>query len=176
MGKAVLAVIDVQKDFISGSLGTAEAQAMLPALLEKVRSFDGKIYLTQDTHGDDYESTQEGRLLPVVHCVAGTDGWAFPQELEQLRQERGLPVFEKSTFASLSLAETLKSQYEKGELDSLEIVGLCTDICVVSNALLCKAQMPELPIRVDASCCAGVTPQKHQAALEVMRSCQILVE
>lgn len=171
-----LVVIDVQNDFVTGSLGTAEAVEMLPRLLEKMRSFEGAILMTQDTHGADYLSTQEGRMLPVEHCIEGTAGWRFPAEVEALRESRGARVYEKPTFGSTRLVSELKRLYDGAELESVELVGLCTDICVISNALMIKAAMPELPVYVDPACCAGVTPEKHEAALEVMRSCQCILK
>lgn len=171
-----LVVIDVQNDFVTGSLGTAEAVEMLPRLLEKMGSFEGAILMTQDTHGADYLSTQEGRMLPVEHCIEGTEGWRFPAEVEALRESRGARVYEKPTFGSTRLVSELKRLYDGAELESVELVGLCTDICVISNALMIKAAMPELPVYVDPACCAGVTPEKHEAALEVMRSCQCIME
>lgn len=171
-----LVVIDVQNDFVTGSLGTAEAVEMLPRLLEKMRSSEGAILMTQDTHGADYLSTQEGRMLPVEHCIEGTEGWRFPAEVEALRESRGARVYEKPTFGSTRLVSELKRLYDGAELESVELVGLCTDICVISNALMIKAAMPELPVYVDPACCAGVTPEKHEAALEVMRSCQCIME
>lgn len=171
-----LVVIDVQNDFVSGSLGSPEAVEMLPRLLEKIRGFEGAILMTQDTHGDDYPDTQEGRMLPVMHCVRGTDGWRFPEEVEALRESLGARVYEKSAFGSTRLVVDLKRLYDEEELESVELVGLCTDICVISNALMIKSAMPELPVYVDPACCAGVTPEKHVAALEVMRSCQIILK
>ena len=171
-----LVVIDVQNDFVTGSLGTAEAVEMLPRLLEKMGSFEGAILMTQDTHGADYLSTQEGRMLPVEHCIEGTEGWRFPAEVEALRESRGARVYEKPTFGSTRLVSELKRLYDGAELESVELVGLCTDICVISNALMIKAAMPELPVYVDPSCCAGVTPEKHRAALEVMSSCQCILK
>lgn len=156
--KKNLVVIDVQNDFVTGSLGTKEAQAMLPRLIEKVKAFDGEILMTRDTHEANYMETQEGRMLPVPHCIRGTEGWALVPELEAIRVEQNLKVYDKPCFGSL------------------ELVGICTDICVVSNALMLKSTMPELPMYVDAECCAGVTPEKHEAALEVMRSCQVNVK
>ena len=125
-----------------------------------------------DTHGADYLQTQEGRFLPVEHCIRRTEGWQLSPELAPMLIRAR--VFEKPTFGSVQLAEELKALSETEELE-LELVGLCTDICVISNALLLKAFLPEVRITVDASCCAGVTPQKHLAALETMRSCQIAV-
>lgn len=171
-----LVVIDVQNDFVSGSLGTPEAQAMLPRLEEKLRGFEGCVWMTLDTHGADYMDTQEGKHLPVPHCVRETEGWQLAGELGKLAESFGAGIVEKPTFGSEELVASLKALYEAGELESIELVGLCTDICVVSNALMLKAAMPELPMSVDSACCAGVTPQKHKAALEVMRSCQIAVK
>ena len=174
--KKKLIVIDVQNDFVTGSLGTKEAQAMLPHLIEKVKNYDGEILMTRDTHGTDYMETQEGKHLPVPHCILGTEGWELTAELETIRKERDIKVYNKPCFGSLDLVADLKAAYEQGELDSVELIGICTDICVVSNALMIKSTMPELPMCVDASCCAGVTPEKHAAALEVMRSCQVIVK
>ena len=174
--KKKLIVIDVQNDFVTESLGTKEAQAMLPRLLEKVKAFDGEILMTRDTHEADYMETQEGRMLPVPHCIRGTEGWALVPELEAIRVEKNLKVYDKPCFGSLELVADMKAAYERGELASLELVGICTDICVVSNALLIKAFLPETPVFVDSACAAGVTREKHEAALETMRSCQIVVK
>lgn len=176
MAKKILLVIDVQNDFVDGALGTKEAQAMLPTLLDKVRSFDGDIIYTKDTHPENYLETQEGKNLPVPHCIKGTKGWELVPALAELQQKSGSKVYEKPTFGSVMLAHELHQRYVTGEIASIELVGLCTDICVISNALLLKAAMPELPITIDPDCCAGVTPEKHAAALEVMKSCQIGVE
>ena len=171
-----LVVVDVQNDFVTGALGTAEARAMLPGLVEKLRGFEGAVYFTLDTHDAGYMQTQEGRKLPVPHCVKGTPGWQLAPEVEAVRQSLGAKAVEKPTFGSEALVEELKALYESGGLESVELVGLCTDICVVSNALLFKAAMPELPISVDAACCAGVSPASHEAALTVMECCQIEVK
>lgn len=171
-----LVVIDMQNDFVDGALGTKEAQMMVPHLLEKVKNFDGDLFFTKDTHPQNYAETQEGHLLPVAHCIKGTHGWDLIPELEKLVKERHAPIFEKPTFGSVDLVKELKKRYDAGQLESVEFVGLCTDICVISNALLVKAEMPELPIYCDESCCAGVTPEKHQAAIEVMKSCQVLMK
>lgn len=175
MKKKILIIVDVQNDFVSGALGTKEAEKMMPDLINKARSFSGEILMTKDTHFDDYMITQEGKNLPVVHCVKGTQGWNLPDELEEIRQNKQIKVYEKGAFGSVQLAEDLKRQYEANEIESIELVGICTDICVVSNALLLKAFMPEIPVFVDADCCAGVTPEKHNEALSVMESCQITV-
>lgn len=169
----ILVVIDMQNDFIDGVLGTSEAEAIVDNVKDKIRSYSGGcIYATMDTHGDDYMNTQEGKYLPVRHCIRSSHGWQIRQDIAELLSEA--VIIEKPTFGSTELAEILKAVSETEEIE-LELVGLCTDICVVSNALLLKASMPEVSISVDASCCAGVTPEKHRAALETMRSCQINV-
>ena len=171
--RKMLIVIDMQNDFIDGALGTKEAQAIVGAVKEKIRSYPAEdVIATMDTHRPDYMDTQEGKNLPVMHCIRGTDGWQIRPEIARLLG--AAKIYEKPTFGSMDLASDLKDLSGKEELE-LELVGLCTDICVVSNALLLKAAMPEVKISVDASCCAGVTPEKHQAALETMRSCQIHV-
>lgn len=171
----VLVVIDVQNDFVTGALGTPEAQAMLPALLDKVEHFDGEVWFTQDTHDPNYLETQEGKNLPVEHCIKGTHGWNLVSELEDFikQSNKEVRLFRKPTFGSTALVDDLYQLYQAGELECVDLVGICTDICVVSNALLIKAYMPELPIAVDARCCAGVTHEKHAAALETMASCQV---
>lgn len=176
MGKKLLIVVDMQKDFVDGSLGTAKAWEIVDRVVEKVVNFDGDVVFTRDTHGENYMETQEGKLLPVVHCVKGTPGWELIPALEEIRKVRGLKCYDKPAFGCTALAEDIKKMYGKQELESVELIGLCTDICVVSNALLIKAFVPELPVSVDSACCAGVTPTKHEAALETMRSCQILVK
>ena len=173
--KKVLVVVDMQKDFVDGALGTKEAAAIVDAVVEKVKNFDGEVIFTRDTHFENYMETQEGKNLPVVHCIKDTEGWEIVPQLKGLCEEKGCKCYDKPTFGSKALAEYLTCMYEAGELESVELVGLCTDICVVSNALMIKAFMPELPMYLDSSCCAGVTPEKHEAALETMRSCQILV-
>lgn len=174
MSQRVLVVIDMQNDFITGSLGTKEAQAIVEKVCEKIRGFDGEVLFTLDTHGPDYLETQEGRLLPVAHCIKGTPGWELEPRVKALC--RTTPI-EKPTFGSTGLADVLQAKHiYGGGLDEVVFVGLCTDICVVSNALLVKARLPEVPLTVDASCCAGVTPEAHQHALAVLRSCLVNVE
>ena len=171
--RKILVVVDMQNDFIDGSLGTKGALAIVENVKDKIRSYRAEdIIVTMDTHTEDYMNTQEGRNLPVVHCVRGTNGWAIREDIADLLE--GAAVYEKPTFGSTQLAADLKALSEKEEIE-LELIGLCTDICVVSNALLLKASMPEVKISVDSACCAGVTPEKHAAALETMRSCQINV-
>lgn len=175
MAKRYLIVVDMQKDFVNGALGTKEAEAIVPAVLEKVHSFDGDIIFTKDTHFEDYMSTSEGRQLPVEHCIKGTDGWRLIEELEKYCAANGNAVYEKITFGCKELALDMYEKSEAEQIASIELIGLCTDICVVSNALLLKAFLPEVEISVDAKCCAGVTPQAHQAALQTMASCQIRI-
>ena len=171
--RKILIVVDMQRDFIDMALGTKEAAAIVDAVKEKIGAYPpDSIFVTMDTHGGDYLQTQEGRFLPVEHCIRRTEGWQLSPELAPMLIRAR--VFEKPTFGSVQLAEELKALSETEELE-LELVGLCTDICVISNALLLKAFLPEVRITVDASCCAGVTPQKHLAALETMRSCQVAV-
>ena len=171
--RKILIVIDMQNDFIDGALGTGEAVAIVGAVKEKIRSYpSGDVMATMDTHGENYLETQEGRMLPVVHCIRGTEGWKIRADVAALLGDAR--IFKKPSFGSMRLAEVLKKLSREEEIE-LELIGLCTDICVVSNALLLKAAMPEVRISVDASCCAGVTPEKHRAALETMRSCQICV-
>ncbi len=169
----ILVVVDMQNDFVTGVLGTKEAQEIVPNVVEKIKNFDGEVIFTRDTHGKDYMSTQEGKNLPVEHCIKGTKGWDIIPELAPYVKGK---VFDKYTFGSVELAEYIKSEAEKrnGEL-KVELVGVCTDICVVSNALLIKAFNREIPVSVDSSCCAGVTVSAHEAALNTMKSCQVCV-
>ena len=171
----ILVVVDMQNDFIDGALGTKEAVAIVPAVLKKIKEFQGKVIFTLDTHPEDYMNTQEGKNLPVRHCIKGTDGWKLPEEIDRLRSEKNADVYEKPTFGSNKLASDLEELNKTEKIESIELIGLCTDICVVSNALMIKAFLPEVEISVDESCMAGVTPEKHEAALETMRSCQIKV-
>lgn len=174
----VLVVIDMQKDFVDGALGSPEAQAIVPNVAAKVREYaemgDSLIVYTRDTHFADYMDTREGRYLPVPHCIFETEGWEIVPEV--LNYASAVVTFNKETFGYSAIAEEI-SYIVNGEMDqeieSIEVCGLCTDICVVSNALILKANFPEIPFMVDSACCAGVTPEKHEAALEVMRSCQI---
>lgn len=173
MGHRYLIVVDMQNDFVDGALGTPEAQAIVDRCRDKARDFDGRLVFTQDTHDASYLSTQEGANLPVEHCIKGTPGWDIIDPLAEVCATRSALVFEKGTFGSLELAEHLKGVHASEPIESVELVGLCTDICVVSNALLVKAALPEVPVSVDASCCAGVTPESHEAALATMQSCQV---
>ena len=172
--RKILIVIDMQNDFIDAALGTKEAVGIVEAVKEKIRSYPAAdVIATMDTHSDNYMNTQEGKYLPVPHCIKGSDGWQIRPDIAELLS--GAKIYEKPTFGSTAMAADLKEISEKEEIE-LELIGLCTDICVVSNALLLKATMPEVKISVDPACCAGVTPEKHLAALETMRSCQIQVK
>lgn len=165
-----IVVVDMQNDFIDGSLGTKEAQEMLPRLKDKLKKVvengSAELVFTMDTHGKDYLNTQEGKKLPVEHCIKGTQGWEISPELGEF-VAKAKAVVEKPTFGSMELIKHLKAA------DEVELVGLCTDICVISNALLIKAAYPEMKVSVDAQCCAGVTPESHANALEAMKMCQV---
>lgn len=170
-----LVVIDMQNDFISGSLGTKEAQAVVPRVREYLEQWiaekKGSVYFTRDTHHEDYAHTQEGRNLPVAHCIEGSPGWEICEELQPYTED--VPVFDKPTFGCQDLAEYLQESGE--EPDEIVLVGVCTDICVISNAMVLKAFFPETVITVVEKCCAGVTQESHKRALEAMKACQIQV-
>ena len=169
----ILLVIDMQNDFIDGALGTPEAVKIIDAVKEKIRSYPAEnVIATMDTHGENYMETQEGKNLPVPHCIRGTDGWQIRPELEELRVTE--PI-DKGTFGSDELGKILRDLNDEDPIGTITVIGLCTDICVISNALLAKAFLPEVPIEVDASCCAGVTPESHENALKAMASCQIRI-
>ena len=170
--KRFLVAVDLQKDFVDGALCTNEAQAIVPNAVKKIKSFDGKIFVTFDTHSENYLSTAEGKKLPVTHCVKGTDGWQLNEDIQKALDGKDYISVEKPTFGLVDLPGLIEKE-ANGEEFEIELIGLCTDICVVSNALLLKANFPEAPIAVDSSCCAGVTPQAHKSALDTMKSCQI---
>ena len=170
--KKILIVVDMQNDFIDGALGTKEAVAIVPKVEEKIRNFDGEVFFTRDTHETYYLETQEGKNLPVKHCIRDTEGWQIRKELDALRKTE--PI-DKETFGSTDLVGELVTLNEDQGIGSITLVGLCTDICVISNALLLKAYLPEVPVLVEASCCAGVTPQSHENALKAMEACQIRI-
>ncbi len=174
MDNRFLVVVDMQNDFIDGSLGTAEAQAIVPAAAERIRQCRAAgwdVIATLDTHEENYLDTAEGRKLPVRHCIRGTDGWRLNPEIEAALGDAAR--LEKPTFGSVRLPEAIRARARDGEPMEIEVIGLCTDICVVSNALLLKAHFPEAAIAVRRACCAGVTPARHDAGLETMASCQI---
>ena len=173
--KHFLIVVDMQKDFVDGALGTPEAVAIVPAVCEKIRSFDGEIIVTYDTHPDNYLDTAEGKKLPVTHCVEGTDGWQLDANVAAALAEREWMAVKKPTFGSTDLPFLIHSIAGEEDFD-ITLIGLCTDICVVSNALLLKAHFPEVSIAVEGALCAGVTPATHAAALQTMTMCQIDVK
>lgn len=167
--KKLLVVVDMQKDFIDGALGTPEAQAILPSVIEKIAAFEGDVVYTRDTHTGTYMESAEGKKLPVVHCVKETPGWAIHPEVEKAGEGKTAAVIDKPTFGSTELGDFA----EKGRYDAIELIGLCTDICVISNALLLKSRLWETPIAVWKDCCAGVTPASHENALSAMAMCQV---
>lgn len=170
----VLFVIDVQNDFITGPLGTKEAQAAIPNIVNKIREFDGYVAVTLDTHYDDYPKTLEGKKLPIPHCKIGTTGRDLPNDVwEAIKCKKECATYSKDTFGTFKYIDDLNFINKKEPIEKIEIVGFCTDICVISNALILRAAFPNIPIEVDAKCCAGVTPELHEAALKVMKSCQI---
>lgn len=171
----ILIIVDMQNDFISGSLGTPEAEKIVNKAVEIIQAHEGPILLTLDTHGMDYLQTAEGRALPVPHCVKGTHGHSLHPQIAALKKIEGAKMFEKTTFGSTALAAYLKEYAATHPVEEIAFLGICTDICVVSNALLVKAALPEIAIVVHSSACAGVTPAKHTAALETMGSCQIAI-
>ena len=167
----ILIVVDMQNDFIDGALGTKEAEKIVANVKEKIdtyRSNNDEVIFTRDTHFDDYLETQEGKNLPVKHCIKDTFGWQISDKLDVADSV----VIDKPTFGSTKLMEYLLS---KQNISEIQLVGLCTDICVISNAFLLKAALPEVLISVDSRCCAGVTPESHNRALESMKTCQIMV-
>lgn len=164
----VLIVVDMQNDFIDGALGSPEAVAIVEKVRKKVESFEGEVIFTQDTHYEEYLSTQEGKKLPVLHCIKDTKGWKICDELETLAENR----ITKETFGCLVLPEYILDCFGE-EPEEIQLVGLCTDICVISNAMIVKTAFPEIPVIVDSACCAGVTPESHENALSAMKAVQI---
>lgn len=167
----VLVVIDMQNDFIDGAMGNSEAVAIVPRVAAKIaayREMGAPIVFTRDTHGEDYLSTREGRNLPVVHCVKDTEGWQISEQLDTT----DALIVDKGAYGSVDLPEVIAGL---SDVTGIEMVGVCTDVCVISNAIILKAAFPEWPLVVDASCCAGVTPQSHQTALDAMKMCHVTV-
>ncbi len=163
----ILVVVDMQNDFIDGALGSSEAVAIVPYVKALIENFDGKVFFTRDTHFENYLDTQEGKKLPVMHCIKGSYGWQISEELDRLRVAE--PV-DKLTFGSRELAEVISNE---NNVEEVVFVGLCTDICVISNVMTLKAFCPEIPIKVDARGCAGVTIESHNTALAAMKMCQV---
>lgn len=170
--KHLLIVVDIQKDFVDGALGTPEAVAMVENAAKKIREFDGGIFVTYDTHFENYMDTAEGAKLPVPHCIKGTAGWELHTSVAEALARKKYTAVEKLTFGSVELPKLVKEAVGDEDFD-ITLIGLCTDICVVSNALILKAGFPEKEIYVDAACCAGVTADTHKAALATMKMCQI---
>lgn len=166
----VLVVIDMQNDFIDQALGTKEAVGIVENVAKKIKEFDGPVIYTKDTHRENYLDTQEGKNLPVSHCIKGSEGWQISSALPVAEDA---VIFEKPTFGSKELGQYLADMAKDEDIEEIEVIGLCTDICVISNALLIKAFLPEVKITVDSACCAGVTPKSHENALEAMKMCQI---
>ena len=169
----MLVVVDMQNDFIDGALRTKEAVAIVPKVVDKIKNYKGQVLYTRDSHDEDYLQTQEGKNLPVEHCIYGTEGWQLHPDIDALAKENNSLIFDKPTFGSMGLAGCLNGIEKVAHIDEIELVGLCTDICVISNALLLKAVLPETKIIVDSACCAGVTPESHENALESMAACQV---
>lgn len=170
--KKVLVVVDIQNDFVDGALGTPEAVAIVDAAAEKIKNFDGDIFVTYDTHFEDYMDTLEGKKLPVPHCIKGTNGWELNPKIAEALKGKNYKTIEKITFGSVDLPQLVKEKIGNQKAE-ITLIGLCTDICVVSNALLLKANILDSEIFVDSACCAGVTRDTHNAALDTMRCCQI---
>ena len=170
--KKFLIVVDMQKDFVDGALGSGEAVKIVPAVVDKINGFDGEIFATFDTHYENYMNTSEGKKLPVPHCIKGTTGWELDAAVKAALDKKGFTAVEKLTFGSTELPGLI-GERAAGEEFSIELIGLCTDICVISNALVLKANFPECEISVDPACCAGVSVETHNAALAAMRCCQI---
>lgn len=169
--RKILVVVDMQKDFVDGALGSSEAVAIVDNVVKKINEFDGEIIVTYDTHQDNYMGTREGKYLPVPHCIKDTNGWQLNDKVQEALDAKEYITIRKPTFGSTRLVEMLNDCDQKNT--EVTLIGLCTDICVVSNAMLLKAFYPEMDITVDASCCAGVTPSSHDAALTTMKMCQI---
>ena len=176
MKQKYLLVVDVQNDFVTGSLGSEDAQAVLENICRKVENFDGVVLFTRDTHQADYLETQEGTYLPVEHCIEGTEGWELVDRLKNYARLHDSVIYDKPAFGNINMGSDIKSLYKLNDIESIELIGLDTDICVISNALIIKASAPELPVYVDSSCCAGSTRERHNEAIDIMRSCQVIIE
>ena len=171
--RKILVVVDMQQDFTYGALRNEDAIGIIPKVAEKIAAYDGELIFTYDTHGADYMSTQEGRKLPVPHCIEGTEGWELVDKVDKLRQAKSCKCCKKETFGCMQLAADIAKMHAEMAIDEIELIGICTDICVISNAMLIKAAAPDVTVKVDASCCAGVTRESHETALKAMAGCQI---
>ncbi len=170
--KHFLIVVDIQNDFVDGALGTKEAEGIIDAACQKIKDFDGEIFVTFDTHFEDYMKTAEGKKLPVEHCIKGTDGWQLNDKIQKALSGKKYTAVEKLTFGSVELPDLIRKSASDSDFD-ITLIGLCTDICVVSNALILKANFYDKNIIVDKNCCAGVTVESHNSALTTMQMCQI---
>jgi nicotinamidase-related amidase len=169
----ILIVVDMQNDFVSGSLATKEAKAIVPRVVDKINNFDGEVIYTRDTHFDNYLNTSEGKKLPIEHCIKDSFGWEIVSPVKERVGDS--KIIDKPSFGSTELPKIVKIINNSGNIDSITLIGLCTDICVLSNALILKAAFPETEIIVDASCCAGTTVQNHNTALNALVPCQVEV-
>ncbi len=174
----LLVVVDLQNDFIDGALGTGEAVSIVENAIAKIKSYEAggeTVIFTMDTHSDNYLETQEGKNLPVKHCIAGTKGWQINDQIMNAVDLNQYKIYKKITFGSSELAKDLLNGVYDG-ISQVELIGICTDICVITNAMLFKTLLPEVPVIVDAACCAGVTPESHANALKAMKMCQITIQ
>lgn len=174
--KRILVVVDMQNDFLTGTLGSKEAEQVIQSVVDKINKYkneNGTVILTRDTHDSHYLDTQEGKFLPVMHCIKDTMGWEIADQIKEVI-DNNMMIIDKPTFGSMELASEIKNISENESVE-VELVGVCTDICVVSNALILKAVLPEVVVKVDATCCAGVTYSKHKSALETLKSCQVTI-
>lgn len=171
----LLIAVDMQNDFIDGALGTKEAEGIVSKVVDYIKSFDGKVIYTRDTHPDNYLQTLEGDHLPVEHCIKGTDGWQIREEIAKLIKDDN-DIIDKPSFGSMELAKRLQDMDKEEKIDSITLIGICTDICVISNALIAKAALPEVEVKVKSELCAGVSPKSHNNALDAMKVCHIVVE
>ena len=172
--KKFLVIVDMQKDFVDGALGTKEAVSIVENVVNKINTFEGDLFVTYDTHFENYMESAEGKKLPVPHCIKGSEGWELNADIADALADKKYTAVEKITFGSTELPELVKKAVGDEDFD-ITLIGLCTDICVVSNALILKANFPEKEVYVDAACCAGVTVDTHNAALTTMKMCQINV-
>lgn len=173
--RKILVVIDMQNDFTYGALRNDDCIDVIGKVAEKIRSYDGEVIFTRDTHDGGYLETQEGRKLHVPHCIKGSEGWDLVDGIADLARKLGAKIYDKKTFGSMELAQDIAKMNESEKIDEVELVGICTDICVISNAMLIKAAVPETVVKVDSACCAGVTRQSHETALAAMKGVQIEV-
>lgn len=173
MNRKILIVVDMQNDFTYGALRNEDAISIIPKVVEKIKNYEGEVIFTYDTHHEDYMHTQEGRKLPVPHCIQGSEGYNLVPEIEELRNILQARTYEKETFGCGQLALDIQKMNEEDKIEEIELIGICTDICVISNAMLIKTAVPEVTIKVDSTCCAGVTKESHQTALAAMAGCQI---